>query len=69
MKNLTPFGHLPGAILTGLAKARSYARQCDGPVTVVIAVPQWSGLPAYTVGRTFWSETFEEVARDTEASR
>lgn len=58
---LTPFSHLPGDILTGIQRARSYAHQCDGPVTVIIAVPQYRGLPAYMAGRTFWSETYEEA--------
>lgn len=61
-KALTPFSHLPGDILTGLQKARSYYRECcDGPVTVIIAVPRWNGLSGYTIGRTFWNETYEEA--------
>lgn len=58
---MTPFTHLPGDILTGLQRARSFAAACNGPVSVLIAVPQWRGLPSYVCGRTFWSATFEEA--------
>lgn len=58
---MTPFAHLPGDILTGLQRARSFAAQCDGPVSTLIAAPQFRGLPVYTVGRTFWSASFEEA--------
>jgi hypothetical protein len=62
---MTPFNHLPGDTLTGLHKARSFARECNGPVSVIIAVPQHpTGLPAYKVARTFWSDTYEEVVYD-----
>lgn len=58
---LTQFSHSPGDIMTGIERARSFSRICEGPVSVIISVPQRPGLPGYRIARTFWNPTYEEA--------
>ena len=65
---LTPFSHLPGDLFTGSQRAKQFSEQADGPVTVVIQVNQWRGLPGYVIARSYWSNYYEQPVELQEIS-